>query len=64
MKMYVLFILKTASNTTATKAQTDSLFKGHMSNMENLSKENRLIVAGPMAKNEKQITVLTFCGNQ
>lgn len=54
MKMYVLVILKTGSNTSTTKAQTDSLFKGHMSNMEKLSKENRLIVAGPMGKNEKQ----------
>lgn len=54
MKMYVLVILKTGTNTTATKAQTDSLFKGHMSNMEKLTKENRLIVAGPMGKNDKQ----------
>lgn len=54
MKMYVLVILKTGSNTTTTKAQTDSLFKGHMSNMEVLSKANRLIVAGPMGKNDKQ----------
>lgn len=54
MKMYVLVILKTGTNTTSTKTQTDSLFKGHMSNMEVLSKANRLIVAGPMAKNEKQ----------
>jgi uncharacterized protein YciI len=54
MKMYVLVILKTGSNVNATKEQTDSLFKGHMSNMEKLSKENKLIVAGPLAKNEKQ----------
>jgi len=54
MKMYVLVILKTGTNTTATKAQTDSLFKGHMTNMGQLSKENRLIVAGPIAKNDKQ----------
>lgn len=54
MKMYILVILKTGANTTATKAQTDSLFKGHMSNMEKLTKENRLIVAGPIGKNDKQ----------
>ena len=54
MKMYVLVILKTGLNTTATKAQTDSLFKGHMANIEKLAKENKLIVAGPLAKNEKQ----------
>ncbi|WAC40628.1 YciI family protein [Pedobacter sp. SL55] len=54
MKMYVLVILKTGSNTTATKAQTDSLFKGHMTNIDRLAKENKLVVAGPLAKNDKQ----------
>lgn len=54
MKMYILVILKTGANTKTTKEQTDSLFKGHMSNMEKLTKENRLIVAGPIGKNDKQ----------
>lgn len=54
MKMYVLVMLKTGSNTTATKKETDSLFKGHMVNIEKLAKENKLIVAGPLAKNDKQ----------
>lgn len=53
MKMYVLVILKTGTNTTATKAQTDSLFAGHMANMEKLVKLNKLIVAGPLGKNDK-----------
>ena len=54
MKMYVLVILKTGSNTTTTKAQTDSLFKRHMSNMGKLTEENKLIIAGPLGKNDKQ----------
>jgi len=54
MKMYVLVMLKTGTNNTATKTETDSLFKGHMSNMGTLIKENKLIVAGPLAKNDKQ----------
>lgn len=54
MKMYVLVMLKTGSNTTATKAQTDSLFRGHMANIDRLAKESKLIVAGPLAKNDKQ----------
>jgi len=54
MKTYVLVMLKTGANTTATKKETDSLFKGHMSNMGILTKENKLIMAGPMAKNDKQ----------
>lgn len=53
MKMYVLVMLKTGSNTTETKAKTDSLFAGHMTNMGKLVKLNKLIVAGPMGKNDK-----------
>ncbi len=53
MKMYVLVILKTGTNTTATKAETDSAFAGHMANMGKLVKENKLIVAGPFGKNDK-----------
>lgn len=53
MKMYVLVILKTGSNTTETKAKTDSLFAGHMANMGKLVKINKLIVAGPLGKNDK-----------
>lgn len=54
MKMYVLVILKTGSNISASKAQTDSLFKGHMTNIEKLAKANKLVVAGPLGKNDKQ----------
>ncbi|WP_379089687.1 YciI family protein [Pedobacter sp. UC225_65] len=46
-------ILKTGSNTSETKAKTDSLFAGHMENMGKLVKINKLIVAGPLAKNDK-----------
>lgn len=53
MKMYVLVILKTGPNTSETKAKTDSLFAGHMENMGKLVKVNKLIVAGPLGKNDK-----------
>ncbi len=53
MKMYVLVILKTGTNTTATKAETDSAFAGHMANIGRLVKINKLIVAGPLGKNDK-----------
>ena len=53
MKKYVLVILKTGSNTTATKAENDTAFAGHMANMGKLVKENKLIVAGPLGKNDK-----------
>jgi len=53
MKMYVLVILKTGSNTTESKTKTDSLFAGHMANMGKMVEMNKLVVAGPMGKNDK-----------
>lgn len=53
MKMYVLVMLKTGTNTTETKVKSDSLFAGHMANMDRLVKMNKLIVAGPLGKNDK-----------
>jgi len=53
MKMYVLVILKSGSNTTETKAKTDSLFAGHMANMRKMVEMQKLVVAGPMGKNDK-----------
>ena len=53
MKMYVLVILKTGPNKTADKATTDSLFGGHMQNIGRLVNEGKLVVAGPMGKNDK-----------
>ncbi|RZL35825.1 MAG: hypothetical protein EOO96_08280 [Pedobacter sp.] len=53
MKKYILVMLKTGSNTTATKAENDTAFAGHMANMGKLVKENKLIVAGPLGKNDK-----------
>lgn len=53
MKMYVLAILKTGPANTENKTVTDSLFKGHMNNIGRLAKEGKLIVAGPLKKNDK-----------
>lgn len=53
MKMYVLVMLKNGTNTTATKPESDMAFAGHMTNMGELVKANKLIVAGPMVKNDK-----------
>ncbi|HAN66673.1 MAG TPA: hypothetical protein DCQ34_10735 [Chitinophagaceae bacterium] len=54
MKMYVLVMLKTGSNTTTDKAFIDSCFTGHMNNIGRLAKEGKLIVAGPLAKNPQR----------
>lgn len=54
MKGYVLVILKTGSATLKDKVVTDSLFRGHMANIGRLAEAGKLVVAGPMQKNEKQ----------
>ncbi len=53
MKSYILAILKTGENLTATKEESNTAFTGHMENMRKLVKEGKLIVAGPLGKNDK-----------
>ncbi|MFV8345326.1 YciI family protein [Flavobacterium sp. ZB4P13] len=53
MKKYVFCLLKTGSNTTATKEETQKLFEGHMANINRLAQEGKLVVAGPFMKNER-----------
>jgi len=53
MKMYVLVILKTGENQSLDKKKQDSLFIAHLQNIKRLANDGKLIVAGPMAKNEK-----------
>jgi len=53
MKSYILVILKTGSNKTEDKAIRDSLFAGHMDNIGRLAKLGKLVVAGPLGKNEQ-----------
>jgi len=52
MKKYILVILKTGSAKDLPKASLDSIFMGHMNNIGRLVKEGKLIVAGPLGKNE------------
>ena len=53
MKSYVLAVLKTGPNTTTDKEKLNQYFSGHMENMGRLAKEGKLIVAGPLGKNDK-----------
>ncbi|MEI9946485.1 MAG: hypothetical protein WDN26_19970 [Chitinophagaceae bacterium] len=53
MKSYVLVILKTGSNTTVKKEVSDSLFNGHIANIVRLVSLGKLIVSGPLGKNDK-----------
>jgi uncharacterized protein YciI len=53
MKTYILVILKTGPNKIEDKKVLDSLFKGHMENIGRLAANGKLIVAGPLGKNDK-----------
>jgi len=53
MKMYVLVILKTGENKSVNQKAQDSIFMGHLQNIKRLASEGKLVVAGPMAKNDK-----------
>lgn len=55
MKMYVFVILKTGENKITDKHITDSLFRGHMANIKRLADAGKLVIAGPMGENEKQV---------
>ena len=53
MKSFIFVILKTGSNASEDKAAKNKAFAGHMSNMDIMLKNNKLVVAGPMGKNDK-----------
>lgn len=53
MKTYVLAILKTGTEKGLSKEKTDSVFSGHMANIGKLVQDGKLVVAGPMGKNDK-----------
>jgi YCII-related domain. len=47
MKSYVLVILKTGPNKVPAGPERDEMFKGHFANMNRLSSEGKLALAGP-----------------
>jgi len=54
MKRYILVILRTGPSETMDKAFVAQCFRGHMDNISRLADEGKLIVAGPLDKNDKQ----------
>jgi len=53
MKKYYWVILKTGPNKIDDKMVTDSLFRGHMQNINRLAEMGKLVLAGPLEENAK-----------
>jgi uncharacterized protein YciI len=53
MKMYILVILKTGTNNEQDSSKRSQLFAGHFRNINKLAEKKKLIVAGPLDKNEQ-----------
>jgi uncharacterized protein YciI len=54
MKNYIFVILKTGPVTGADKELVSESFRGHLDNIRALVGEGKLIVAGPLGKNDRQ----------
>ena len=52
MKRYILVILKTGENRSEDKAYIDSCFRGHFANIKAMVENGKLLVAGPLGKND------------
>lgn len=52
MKSYVLVILKSGANVDTDADKKSTAFKGHMANINKLVEDKKLIVAGPIGKND------------
>jgi uncharacterized protein YciI len=63
MKSYFLVILKTGKNTTNDKELIANSFKGHMENMTKLVADKKLIIAGPMGKNDQNYRGIFILSN-
>lgn len=53
MKSFIFVILKTGTNTSEDKDLKNKAFSGHMDNINRLVENKKMIVAGPMGKNDK-----------
>ena len=54
MKKYYLVILKTGPVSITDSARLDSIFSGHMKNIQWLASQGKMVVAGPLGKNDMQ----------
>lgn len=63
MKSYFFVILKTGTNTTTDKEVISKSFRGHLENIQELVQEGKLIVAGPLGKNENNYRGIFILSN-
>jgi uncharacterized protein YciI len=63
MKRYFFIILKTGTNTTTDKELINNSFRGHMDNINRLVDAGKLIVAGPLGKNESNYRGIFILNN-
>ncbi|MBK9290043.1 MAG: hypothetical protein IPM52_00170 [Bacteroidetes bacterium] len=63
MKSYFFVILKTGTNTTTDKEFISKSFRGHLDNINRLVEEGKLIVAGPLGKNENNYRGIFILNN-
>lgn len=63
MKSYFLVILKTGTNTTTDKELISESFRKHLDNINRLVEEGKLIIAGPVGKNENNYRGIFILNN-
>lgn len=63
MKTYFLVILKTGTNTTTDEEMIGESFRGHLDNINRLVEEGKLVVAGPLMKNENNYRGIFILSN-
>lgn len=63
MKSYFLVILKSGANTSTDKEFINESFSGHMVNINRLVEEGKLIMAGPLGKNEQNYRGIFILNN-
>jgi uncharacterized protein YciI len=63
MKSYIFVILKTGPNTSADQELIRDSFRGHMENIRKLVDEGKLIVAGPLGKNDNNYRGIFILSN-
>lgn len=63
MKSYYFVILKTGTNQITDKELINASFRGHMDNINRLVEEGKLIIAGPLGKNENNYRGIFILNN-